>query len=177
MPRTTEIFLLATIGGLCGALIGCVFLTDPDSLSEGCPEREKLCGGECVSTTDDDFGCSRPGCSPCDLYKATSKCGPEGACVVSSCVGSWSDCDRESENGCEVDLDTDVNNCGVCDQKCEDPRGGEAACGSADCYIRRCDAPFLDCNFDFQDGCEFDSGGAGVNCDNCPSFCADPSGP
>jgi hypothetical protein len=150
---------------------GCVLVTDPDALSAGCPEGEKLCEGICVSLTDEDFGCARAGCSPCDLPQATTRCGPSGQCMVSSCVGAWSDCDRDTSNGCEVDLDSDVNNCGLCGAVCEDPKNGEAACGGADCYVRRCEPPYLDCNFDFRDGCEVNTSNAVPECAECPTYC------
>lgn len=152
-------------------MMGCVLTTDPDSLSEGCPEGQKHCDGQCVFTSDEEYGCARAGCSPCGLPNATSQCNPEGQCAVSSCIGAFSDCDGNANNGCEVNLDTDPDNCGKCARVCEDPEDGEAACGKANCYIRRCDLPFLDCNFDYGDGCEVDGSQGVVDCQSCPALC------
>jgi hypothetical protein len=153
------------------SLTGCTLAADGASLSQGCPEGTKECDGTCVSTSDDRFGCARASCSPCALHHAVNSCNAEGACVIASCVGSWEDCDRDPDNGCEVDLDTDPKNCGACEDACDMPDNGEAACAEAQCYVRQCEEPFFDCNFDARDGCERNLSTDAKNCGACLVVC------
>lgn len=161
------------IATLVLSVIGCSLATDGPSLSEGCPEGTKECEGTCVSTSDDLYGCGRTSCSPCALHKSVSRCSAEGECVIASCVGSWEDCDRQPENGCEVELDTSAAHCGACGDACERPENGMAACAEAQCYVRTCQEPYYDCNFDFRDGCEVNLATDADNCGECELACGD----
>ena len=44
-------------------------------------------------------------------------CAIDTACKV-ACAAGTADCDKDSVNKCEVNVNTDVNNCGVCGTKC-----------------------------------------------------------
>lgn len=161
------------MGGLASAscLIGCSLSVDGGALSEGCPSDMKDCEGVCVSLSDEDFGCARPTCSPCFLEQATARCSPEGECIVASCVGSFEDCDRNPENGCEKDIEGDVENCGGCGDACDAPERGVAACGRARCYVRSCEEGYGDCNAEFSDGCEADLTSDREHCGVCGNEC------
>lgn len=41
-----------------------------------------------------------------------------GQVVVQSCSEGFSDCDGKASNGCEVDINNDVEHCGACNQEC-----------------------------------------------------------
>lgn len=153
--------------------LGCTLAADGASLSEGCPEGTKECDGSCVSTNDDLFGCGRASCSPCSLHKSVNACSAEGECVIASCVGAWEDCDRNPQNGCEVNLDTNRAHCGGCGEECEPPENGLAACAEAQCYVRTCEGNYFDCNFDFRDGCEVDLHTDKEHCGECENACPD----
>src|SRR5690606_14096398 len=116
-------------------------------------------------------GCGRPGCSPCALPRSISRCSDAGECVIASCVGSWEDCDQRQDNGCEANLDVDVKNCGGCSEPCPVPERGEAACAQARCYVRTCEAPYSDCNFDARDGCEVNLNEDSGHCGQCDREC------
>jgi Lectin C-type domain len=97
----------------------------------GCPGGEKVCGGNCVSTTSPSTGCASGSCDPClEPAHAVANCsGPGGICsfscdasgqwIVSGsqcvCASGWKDCGGTScvdatspSNGC-----TDVS-CTAC---------------------------------------------------------------
>lgn len=41
-----------------------------------------------------------------------------GQVLVQSCSDGFSDCDGDASNGCEVDINNDVEHCGACDEEC-----------------------------------------------------------
>lgn len=165
--------LSALIGGaalLSG--LACSLVVDGSELSSGCPDGMKECAGACVSENDADFGCAGPGCSPCALNRATATCSPAGACAVASCVGVYEDCDRDPNNGCEVNTDQDPENCGRCEAVCPSSNDAEVACGNAACYILSCISDLGDCNHDIRDGCETDLSANEANCGQCNNACS-----
>jgi len=56
-----------------------------------------------------------------------------GSCGISGCPGGIADCDGMFANGCEVNTNTDANNCGMCGVRCPAPIGGTAVCTSGRC--------------------------------------------
>jgi hypothetical protein len=53
----------------------------------------------------------------CILEHAYATCGAQ-SCAISSCQGTWDDCDGRNENGCEVDLASSTTHCGGCNDPC-----------------------------------------------------------
>jgi len=76
-----------------------------DDPSDGCETS--------LTTVDHCGGCGRV----CDLSHASESCSG-GSCTVTSCEGSFEDCDGIASNGCEADTDTDPDNCGSCGTEC-----------------------------------------------------------
>jgi hypothetical protein len=132
----------------------CSVFLDDEPLTRGCAVDEKACDGRCVSRSDPEFGCAAESCQPCVLLNATSICDAEEHCAVAACVSSYEDCDGDSVNGCEVNLDTDVEHCGGCDAPACNVPGAVAACARGACAIRKCQPGFRDCNRLDADGCE-----------------------
>ena len=91
------------------------------------------------------------------------------------CPAHFADCDGETSNGCEVDLDTTFDHCGSCDRVC--PGFGFMSFGST-CVGGRCDltceAPHEDCDGNPDNGCEADlrfGTSANSNCGACGVVC------
>ncbi|HEX2730894.1 MAG TPA: hypothetical protein VHM70_04790 [Polyangiaceae bacterium] len=137
-----------------GFTLGCSLFVEPARLEAGCDSDQKACDGHCVSRTDPEYGCGATSCQPCVLPNATSICDAEEHCAIAVCVESHEDCDKVSSNGCEVNLDTDVDHCGACDAPSCEVRGAFAACARGVCAIRKCKPGFEDCNRLDIDGCE-----------------------
>ena len=88
---------------------------------------ETLCDGldnDCDGMVDEGFdlqsdsnNCGACG-NQCNLDNATSYC-DSGICVIDQCAPGFADCDGNPENGCEVDLSSDSNHCGGCNQACD----------------------------------------------------------
>jgi hypothetical protein len=52
-----------------------------------------------------------------------------GDCSIDRCAPGWGDCDGDGENGCEVDLTTSSEHCGVCGRACAE----DVACIDGGC--------------------------------------------
>lgn len=139
--------------------------------SSSCASGTKSCGGACVSVLRPEFGCDRASCGPCSTANATSRCNHDGQCDVAVCHRGFRDCDGDQRNGCEVDLSTDVENCGSCGQACPVAAHGKVACGDG-CKIWRCDLGYEDCNQDASDGCETNVRSAREHCGSCLQACS-----
>jgi len=112
----------------------------------------------------------------CSVQGGTPRCS-DGACIVSDCDASHSDCDRSYATGCEyanAGFQSDVANCGRCGQACT-VLNGTAACVSGTCAIAGCSSSHADCNTLAGDGCEYDTAGFSTdrnNCGGCGVKCA-----
>ena len=101
-----------------GCEYACTFL----GASELCDDEDQDCDGRVdegftLATDEDNCGsCGRV----CALADAEEVC-IDGVCEVQACLGNYADCDMESENGCEVDLRSDEDNCGACGDTCDLP--------------------------------------------------------
>ena len=97
-----------------------------------------LCGTECVKLSSDANNCGSCG-NECDLKGHVAPGGAScqsGQCNVNSCESPYADCNGIGSDGCEVDLTSDVKNCGACNNQCT---GNLPSCqpgldaGSAEC--------------------------------------------
>ena len=66
--------------------------------------------------------------------------GDSGACA---CHPGFADCDQQVDDGCEVDLQSDVNNCGACGRACNAPSGGGISCVNGACVATCPDGDLL----------------------------------
>ncbi len=115
----------------------------------------------------------------CALDRALPRCA-EGRCVVASCDIGYYDLDRNPINGCEyqcnrtrdtevcnglddncdgrrdegIDLQTDVANCGRCDNACSFANG-TARCAMGACALGACNPGFVDADRNPMNGCEY----------------------
>ncbi len=116
--------------GGCGTQCGC----PGDSCQLGvcgctCAKGTAQCPGDpsdvCATMLGTNEDCNFCG-DTCDLANAVSQCetntapppAPEFACTLQSCFAGFADCDGTVANGCEVDTQTDPNNCGGCGVQC-----------------------------------------------------------
>lgn len=98
----------------------------------------------------------------------------EGACGISTCSDPYRDCNRSIGDGCEANSSRDPEHCGDCDTRCSAAPNAAPACSGGKCKFS-CNAPFLDCNNNPQDGCEINTATDINNCGSCGNKC--PPGP
>jgi len=83
----------------------------------------RICDGACVDTSAAVEHCGACGsdCRALPGIDAASVACERGACVITACLTRLADCDGASENGCEVSLRSDDQNCGMCGRVCAAP--------------------------------------------------------
>lgn len=121
------------------------------------------CGG---GNVDNQCGCT------CTLPNATTNC-LAGVCTIKDCETGWGNCDSVENNGCELDLQSDVANCGTCGLSCSFANAS-ALCVGGSCQLDQCDGGFADCDGDPSNGCEANLNSDPNNCQTCGNTC--PSG-
>jgi hypothetical protein len=121
-----------------------------------------------------DTSTSMDNCGGCNL-----KCAPAhasatctaGTCNMGACDAGWTDCNKKSTDGCEINTDADVNNCGTCGTVC-DPKNAYGECKAGTCGWTKCKPGFADCDGDKTNGCEVDTSTDSKNCGTCTHDCA-----
>jgi hypothetical protein len=144
---------------------------EADVCDSGYDDCNGFYGDGCeTSTSSDTSSCG--GCGNiCPEMNAYASC-TAGTCGFDSCYPGYADCNIDSGDGCEVDVTSDVNNCGTCNTICSFPNA-TAVCASSSCVIGACDTGYGDCNIDSGDGCETFLNGSDVNnCGGCNTVCA-----
>ena len=148
--------------------------TDTDA---GCAPGFVDCNGDTadgceVDTRTDPMHCGA--CrARCVLDHATTAACDMGSCRVAVCATSFGDCDRNAENGCEVNIRTSVADCGTCGTVCAHMNTRDT-CASGVCVQGPCVAPFVDCDGEPTNGCETDPRTDINHCGRCNNPCDRP---
>jgi len=110
-------------------------------------------------TATDDFSVLEPGAG-CILADAKAEC-LNGACKLIECLEGFLNCNKQPEDGCEIDKLADTSNCGECDNKC----GPDQACLDGECLSQCPDGgqPCLGACLDHQTDPD--------NCGTCGHVC------
>ncbi len=138
----------------------------------GCPTGQTSCGGVCVNTQIDPNNCGLCGniCTPPPNMSASCV---NGVCQY-LCNPGYVDCNNNQADGCEVFVQTDVNNCGNCGLICAFRPNTIRTCVNGVCTYS-CNPGFGDCNGNPNDGCETslnstsNCGGCGLVCPGAPN--------
>ncbi len=176
---------LGVVAGSVLLVSGCSLVVDTEQLTAGddgltCLGTEKICPvsleepeGEraCVDSSAPENGCSLSSCRPCEVPGALPRCTSQGLCGIAICQEGFSDCDEVEQNGCEVDLFFDEENCGACGISCVS-ENAVSTCVLGRCEFVVCLPDFADCNTKPEDGCEVDLRSDSAHCGECGSLCA-----
>ncbi|MCH2109431.1 MAG: hypothetical protein MK135_08875, partial [Polyangiaceae bacterium] len=164
------------VSGICSSG-RCAIPTCDDRRKNG-SESDVDCGGSC-SPCEVGRGCEFDSdcIQPEDPAPGTVAC-VEQACVI-ACPMGRGDCNASASDGCEVDLNTAVGNCGVCGQACE-PANAAGQCSQGVCGIdfggEGCSTGFFDCDGQPENGCEVNIETDSSNCGGCGEACSDANG-
>src|SRR6185503_18753544 len=111
--------------------------------------------------------------STCNLTNASESC-PSGTCTLGACSSGFANCDGVSTNGCEVNTNSSIANCGSCGSACSSANG-TASCSLGACSIA-CDPGFGNCDSNVSNGCETNTQTNLLNCGTCGTQCQNPNG-
>jgi hypothetical protein len=93
------------------------------------------------------------------------------ACHV-TCDQGFVDADGQYPNGCELDVRTDLANCGGAGVVCAPgPHVATAACVAGICGVGTCTQGFADCDGVASNGCEVDLQNTATHCGACGTAC------
>ena len=110
-------------------------------------------------------------------WTINSSCGTSSDLVIITigCPTGYADCNGNSTDGCEININTSSTNCGACGYVCVIPNA-TSNCVAGACAIVTCNTGYKDCNNIPSDGCEvyvqndpFNCGNCGVNCGSAPN--------
>ena len=110
----------------------------------------------------------------CFVNNGTPAC-VTGKCVEKTCNAGFADCNGLPIDGCEINISSDVNNCGGCGTVCS-ANNGTPACAAGQCTEKTCNAGFADCNRLPIDGCEINISSDIKNCGGCGITCSANNG-
>ncbi|MEZ4296816.1 MAG: hypothetical protein R3B70_17755 [Polyangiaceae bacterium] len=122
-----------------------------------------------VNIAADNGNCGACG-SVCSVANGTGTCSM-GSCQIASCNAGFANCDGLAVNGCEINTNTSVGNCGGCGQICA-PANSTGACSGGTCTVGSCNSGFANCNGSAVDGCEINTQADVQNCGACGNNCA-----
>ncbi|WP_437834376.1 hypothetical protein [Sorangium sp. So ce1153] len=143
----------------------CVGATCTDGVTNG-TESDVDCGADCEGCQDGKDCRSSKDCLSDDCIDGV--CGP-------TCSDGYANCDRQAGGECEVNVRTDVDNCGSCGQKCALPHA-TAECQGGACKVQACEAPYADCDGDPENGCEVNTSTDSSHCGRCDLLCPSVNG-
>ena len=83
----------------------------------GCGSGQTLCSGQCVSLQNNLNNCGACG-NVCQQAQNSTPVCSGGVCSL-VCHAGYGDCDHNPNDGCEINLQTDPNNCGACGNVCQ----------------------------------------------------------
>ena len=173
---TTDSTHCASCDQKCDATSGTAFCHDSMCGIRDCPAGTGDCNGSLSdgcerNLTNDANNCGSCG-KTCLVPGGTGAC-VDSLCKVASCSTGRADCNAGTAaglaDGCEVNTDTDPNNCGKCGAVCA-ITNGTAKCVAGKCQVKTCTPPFADCAGTGL-ACATDTSANGSNCGGCGASC------
>lgn len=171
------------VGDSCKVRSDCEAPPNAGSESVACSDETETCELICGSTAADCNQSAHDGCEvtlatdtdhcgacdhACDLDNADQQCSG-GTCHIVACAEGFQNCNNVTEDGCEVDITSDPDNCGTCNEECSSHHGSPT-CEAGECGIE-CDEGFENCNDDLIDGCEANLARDVEHCLSCAGMC------
>jgi hypothetical protein len=190
----TDISNCGTCGTTCSVDNGYPYCTGGICGVDSCKSLYDDCDGDYENgcekdTSSDPLNCKWCGIT-CSIDHGTAGCSG-GECTVASCDTGYADCNNDPSDGCEINTDSDLNNCGGCTSPggsaltlsdfsispqstvgtvCSSDHG-TPSCTNGQCYISCVDG-YTDCSNGASDGCETNTGSDIDNCGSCGNACS-----
>ncbi len=135
-----------------------------------CGPNLMCCGAACVGYNDiNNCGACGNVCFSDASSPARMTC-PAATLRCECAVANRADCNSNSADGCERDLQTDVNHCGGCGNRCSFANAS-AECTGGSCHIASCNSGWGNCDGNEANGCETQLNSLS-NCASCGTSCS-----
>ena len=168
--------------GACGTACGSINGT-PSCVNSSCEIACNAGYGDCDGKTAN--GCEKDvshdvnNCGSCGTVCTPKQGGTawckDDQCGETVCPSGKGDCNGNPDDGCEVDLKSDANNCKTCGNLCV-AQNGVAACSNTLCVVQSCTTGYADCKNGYSDGCETNTTSDTSNCGKCGTTCTTAGG-
>ena len=142
-----------------------------------CAEGWGDCNGVVTDGCEVNLLSSLTHCGGCTAACAPAEAVPAclaGKCTIASCSSGYQDCNKDVIDGCEVNTQTSVGNCGGCAAACSAVHG-TPSCAGGNCSIV-CAAGYGNCDGDVSTGCETSTTSSADHCNGCGKPCAPKNG-
>jgi len=159
--------------GACGAACGAGQVCAGGVCAASCGPAQTVCSGTCTNTQFDPDNCGGCGsaCGPYD--NAAASC--NGGRCVQTCSPGFADCNADRTDGCERNLNTDLNHCARCGAACPSRANATISCTGGVCGFA-CAPNFADCDGNPNNGCEADLRVTVAHCGRCGNACVTANG-
>ncbi len=140
-----------------------------------CSQGFGNCDGQAANGCETNHSNDVNNCGGCGTVctqpaNATVICS-SGLCGVPVCTAGWGNCDSLAANGCEMNIQNSVGNCGACGNVCSFPHAA-AVCSNGGCAIGACDAGYYNIDNNSANGCEYQCTPTGLEiCDGFDNNC------
>src|SRR5204863_8305403 len=115
--------------GVCGVKCAMGQMCAAGNCAATCAAPLVVCNNGCVDPRFDPMNCG--GCfKACAVGPNAIRFCNNGVCGL-ACNNGFGDCDGNGGNGCEIDLRSDVNNCGLCGRSCNGMSCTNGNCAAA----------------------------------------------
>jgi hypothetical protein len=145
----------------------------------GCASGYANCDGNYANGCEINLQTNINNCGTCGVSCAVangaSVC-TNGSCSLSACNSGYANCDGNAANGCEINLQTNVNNCGTCGFVCPSVANGSSACTAGSCSALSCNSGYANCDNSAANGCEINIQTDINNCGGCGNSVNDFNG-
>jgi len=163
-----------TCGRVCLAANGISACTAGNCSIASCNSGFANCDGNPSNGCETNVNTDTNNCGTCGhecvASNGTAAC-EAGNCAIGSCNTGFADCDGNPNNGCETNVQNNINHCGTCGHQCV-VANGTPQCVSSTCSIATCNAGFRDCDSNAANGCETNIETDAHNCGGCGVQCA-----
>jgi len=145
------------------------------------PTNQCLVPGTCPAATI-ILKCHGVVCSAKDICHTAGTCDPgTGVCSnpakpnCTLCGGGQLDCDGNPANGCETNVNSDIDHCGGCATVCSSTNN-TPTCVAGQCVVNQCNVGYGNCNGSAIDGCEINLMTNPAHCGACGTVCSANNG-
>ena len=138
-----------------------------------CEEGWENCDGSAASGCEVQIDADPQACGDCGtVCPSANNARPlcvRGSCDL-MCEPGFGDCNGRADDGCELDVRSNIRNCGACGRACDMSANQTAQCLGGEC-VSECTGGYADCDGDVGNGCEVQTNRDLQHCGMCNRAC------